>query len=196
MPTLRALQHIFSSVERGYDPQLGRGFQTVAVAAELVGTEDLRALERAAFYTVSRERRAARDFPVKEAFFRLPSGRFALGRTVDWGTDSLGREGNYLTHHLILRRDDLLAAGGNPFALLDTARLAEPGLDLTPRALLPLAIEIAPTKTEGWHGGTAPTDHSPLTTHHSPRGDRSDVPRRPPPGGGPDRGGGAGLRLR
>jgi hypothetical protein len=151
MPTFNALQHIFSSVERSYDPRRKRGFQTVAVAKELAGTEDLRALEDAAFYAVSRERRGARDFPVKQAFFRLPSGRFAIGRTVDWGTDSLGREGNYLAHHLVLSRDDLLAAGANPFAILDAARLAEGGMDLTPRALPPLAIDAAPAEAD-FHG--------------------------------------------
>ncbi len=151
MPTFNALQHIFSSVERGYDPRRKRGFQTLAVAEELAGTEDLRALEDAAFYAVSRERRAAKDFPVKQAFFRLPSGRFAIGRTVDWGTDSLGREGNYLAHHLVISRDDLLAAGANPFAILDAARLAEGGLDLTPRVLPPLAIEVAPAEAD-FHG--------------------------------------------
>ncbi len=151
MPTLRAFQHIFSSVARGYFPQQGRGFQTVAVAEELAGTEDLRALENAAFYAVSRERRRVRDFPIKQAFFRLPSGRFAIGRTVNWGTDSLGREGNYLVHHLVLSRDDLLAAGANPFAILDAARLTEGGTDLTPRALPPLAIEVAPAEAD-FHG--------------------------------------------
>jgi hypothetical protein len=151
MPIINALQHMFSSVERGYDPRRKRGFQTVAVAEELAKTEDLRALEDAAFYAVSRERRAAREFPVKQAFFRLPSGRFAIGRTVDYGTDSLGREGNYLAHHLVLSRDDLLMAGANPFVILDAARLAEVGMDLTPRALPPLAINAAPAEAD-FHG--------------------------------------------
>jgi hypothetical protein len=148
MPIINALQHLFSSVERGYDPRRKRGFQTVAAAEELVGTEDLQVLEDAAFYAVSTERRAAKDFPVKETFFRLPSGRFAVGRTVNWGTDSLGREGNYLTHHLVCQRDDLLAAGANPFAVLDAARLAEADSDLTPRALPPLALKVAAVPTD------------------------------------------------
>ncbi|MGH9754653.1 MAG: hypothetical protein ACREA2_17895 [Blastocatellia bacterium] len=151
MPIINALQHIFSSAERGYDPRRQRGFQTVAVAEELAKTEDLRALEDAAFYAVSRERRAAREFPVKQAFFRLPSGRFAIGRTVDCGTDSLRREGNYLAHHLLLSRDDLLIARANPFVILDAARLAEGGMDLTPRALPPLAINVAPAEAD-FHG--------------------------------------------
>lgn len=159
MPTLNAFQHVFSSVARGYFPQQGRGFQTVAVAEELIGTEDLRALEDAAFYAVSRERRRVSDFPVKETFFRLPSGRFAIGRTVNWGTDSLGREGNYLAQHLVLDRADLLAAEAHPLAVLDAARLAEkmaagraePGIDLTPRTLPPLEFEVA-TATADFSG--------------------------------------------
>ena len=49
----------------------------------------LHALERAAFYTVSPERRSSGSLPVKESFFLLPSGRFAVGRTIDFGADSL-----------------------------------------------------------------------------------------------------------
>lgn len=142
MATVHALQHVFSSVVRGYFPQQGRGFQTVAVSAELIGTEDLRVLEDAAFYALRHERRRIGDLPVKETFFHLPSGRLAIGRTVDWGTDSLGREGNYLTHHLIVTHEDLLKIEANPFALLDTAPLAEAGIDLTPRALPALALEV------------------------------------------------------
>ena len=148
MPIIHVLPHLFSSVERGFDPRRKRGFQTVAVAEALVGTEDLQVLEDAAFYAVSTERRAAKDYPVKETFFRLPSGRFAIGRTVNWGTDSLGREGNYLTHHLVCTREDLLAVGANPFAILDAARLAEADSDLTPRALPALALEVAAVETD------------------------------------------------
>jgi GTPase-associated protein 1, N-terminal domain type 2 len=144
MPAIHTLQHLFGSVERGFFPHQGPGFQTVAVAAELVGTDDLRALEEAAFYSVSRERLTAHDFPIKETFFRLPSGRFAIGRTVNWGRDPLGREGNYLARHVVLTRDDLIALGGNPFAILDTPELAQTGVDLTPRELPPMALATAP----------------------------------------------------
>jgi hypothetical protein len=148
MPIIHVHQHLFSSVERGFDPRRKRGFQTVAVAEALVGTEDLQVLEDAAFYALSTERRAAQDFPVKETFFRLPSGRFAIGRTVNWGTDSLGREGNYLTHHLVCEHEDLLAAGGNPFAILDAARWAEADSDLTPHALPAMALDVAAAATD------------------------------------------------
>jgi hypothetical protein len=153
MPIIHVLPHLFSSVERGFDPRRKRGFQTVAVAEALVGTEDLQVLEDAAFYALSAERRAAQDFPVKETFFRLPSGRFAIGRTVNWGTDSLGREGNYLTHHLVCEREDLLAVGANPFAILDAARLAEADSDLTPRALPAVALDVTAGETDLHTGG-------------------------------------------
>jgi hypothetical protein len=145
--TVLALQHLFSSVERGYFPQHGQGFQTVAVAEELAGTEDLTVLEDASFYAVSRERRASGDLPVKETFFRLPSGRFALGRTVPWGADALGREGNYLTHHLIVTGDDLRAVAGDPFALFDAAPRSSDA-DLHARGLPPVPLEAAPCEPE------------------------------------------------
>lgn len=141
MPTLQALQHLYSSVERGYRPEHGRGFQTVAVSRELVGTDDLKLLERAAFYAV---RRRDTPLPVKEAYFKLPSGRVAIGRTVDWGMDSLGREGNYLAHHLILDADAFRAAGADAFAVLDAAQPAAPGTDLSPRDLPPLELNVSP----------------------------------------------------
>lgn len=147
MQTINALQHIFSSMTRGYFQQHGRGFQTVAVAKELVGTEDLRTLEDASLYLVSHERRAAGDFPIKETFFHLPSGGFAIGRSGDWGTDSLGRAGNYLTHHVVLSRDDWLMIGADPFAVLD-ALPAITSLDLTPRDLPPLALELGPVQID------------------------------------------------
>lgn len=142
--SVRALQHLFSSVERGRFPNYGRGFQTVAVSEELAGTEDLAVLEEVSFYSVSRERRARGDLPVMETFLRLPSGRFALGRTLPWGTDALGREGNYLAHHVVVTEADLCLVRGDPFALLDAVPRATPGADLTPRALAPLALAPAP----------------------------------------------------
>ena len=141
MPILQALQHLYSSVERGYRPDHGRGFQTVAVSRELAGTEDLKVLERAAFYAV---RRGNGVPPVKEVYFKLPSGRVAIGRTVESGTDSLGREGNYLAHHLILEADAFRAAGADAFAVLDAAQPAAPGTDLTPRDLPPVEITVTP----------------------------------------------------
>jgi hypothetical protein len=78
-----ALQHVFGNVERGFSERQGRGFQTVALSKELVGTDDLAALEKASVYAATAECRAAGRLPPRETFFRLPSGRFAIGRTVD-----------------------------------------------------------------------------------------------------------------
>ena len=41
MTQVRVREHLACNVERGYFPQRGVGFQTVAVAEELVGTDDL-----------------------------------------------------------------------------------------------------------------------------------------------------------
>lgn len=137
---MRAFQHIYTSAERGYFPQQGRGFQTVALSEALVGTEDLKTLERAAFYSASAERRRANSLPVKETFFHLPSGALAAGRIIDAGTDLMGREGNYLSYHIVFSRDDFLAAGADPFALLDALA---PESDLAPRDLPPVEIHFA-----------------------------------------------------
>ncbi len=105
-----------------------------------MGTEDLRVLEEAAFYALSRERRDSGEIPVKETFFHLPSGGMAVGRTIYLGTDSLGRDGNYLTHHFVFSREALSQA--NPFAILAAAPFAGPDEDLTPRELPPLKIDL------------------------------------------------------
>ncbi|MEW6207987.1 MAG: hypothetical protein AB1631_06455 [Acidobacteriota bacterium] len=137
---MKAFQHIYTSAERGYFPHQGRGFQTVALSSSLVGTEDLKTLERAAFYSVSAHRRRANDLPVKETFFHLPSGALAAGRIIDSGADSMGREGNYLSHHIVFSKDDFLRSGANPFALLDALTVES---DLAPRDLPPVEIRVA-----------------------------------------------------
>lgn len=142
MITVTVQQHILSSVERGYFPQHGRGFQTVAVSKELVGTRDLHTLERASFYSLSRAHRQQGATPVKDTFFQLPSGRYAVGRCVDFGVDSMGREGNFLAHHLVIESEDLLSLQGNPFALLDAISSPQ-SLDLTPRDLPAMEIQVA-----------------------------------------------------
>ena len=148
MPTVQALEHIFSSVERGLSATQGRGFQTVAVSEELVRTEDLRVLERAAFYSVTGEQRLRAELPVKETFFHLPSGRFAIGRTVDLGLDSIGREGNYLTHHFILDKEEFMSLEANPFAVLDSGRIRIDKPDLTPRLLAGASLDLDAVRLE------------------------------------------------
>jgi len=144
MITVAARQHILSSVERGYFPQQGRGFQTVAVSKELVGTRDLHTLERASFYSLNRDHRQRGQTPVKETFFQLPSGCYAIGRTIDFGVDSMGREGNFLAHHLVIESEDLIALEGNPFTLLDAIEINPQSIDLTPRELPALELRVTP----------------------------------------------------
>ncbi len=140
MSVLHTSQHLFSSVERGYFPKHGRGFQTVAITPDLQGTEDLARLEDLSFYALSREARAAENKPVKEIFFKLPSGKFAIGRTVYAGTDSLGREGNYITHHVIFEEEGF---DGDVFAVLAALREIDAPSDLKPRELSKLTLKIS-----------------------------------------------------
>jgi hypothetical protein len=143
MNTMNVSQHLFSSVERGYFPKHGRGFQTVAITPDLQGTEDLSRLEDLSFYALSREARTAENKPIKETFFKLPSGKLAIGRTISAGTDSLGREGNYVTHHVIFDEQDFF---GNVFAVLNSLHEMDVTADLTPRELPKVALKISDYK--------------------------------------------------
>ncbi len=136
-------QHLFSSVERGYFPKHGRGFQTVAITPDLARTEDLAHLEDLSFYALSREARTAEIKPTKETFFKLPSGKLAIGVTKYLGTDSLGREGNYVTHHVIFEERDF---SGNVFTVLHSLREMDVTADLTPRELPKVALKISDYK--------------------------------------------------
>ena len=143
MQILNVSQHLFSSVERGYFPKHGRGFQTVAITPDLGRTEDLAHLEDLAFYALSREARTAENKPTKETFFKLPSGKLAIGQTKYLGTDSLGREGNYVTHHVIFEAEEF---SENVFAVLNSLREIEVMSDLTPRELPKVALKISDYK--------------------------------------------------
>ncbi len=144
----RALRHVYSSVPEGRQAGRGSGFQTVAASPGLDGA-DLAALEKASFYALSRDRRGAgAPLPVRHTYFRLPSGRLALGRTEDHGTDALGREGNYLARHRVVEAEALAEAASGPWAVLDGAwwesAVPPPG-DLDPEEvpLRPETAEIA-----------------------------------------------------
>ena len=134
------LLHVAANVEAGLDSRRGGGFQTVQASEALLGTEDLRLLETVApYYEVTSQRRAAGEFPTKESFFALPSGRLAVGRTVDWGTSASGRAGNFLARHLVLERDALRKCGMDPFCLLDAAWPEVPA-ELEPAVMPPLPV--------------------------------------------------------
>src|SRR5579872_1536080 len=146
MAQIRVLEHLACNVELGYRPQRGVGFQTVALASELEDTEDLRSLEEVAPYYRVEAQRSGAELPVKESLFRLPSGRMALTRTVDWGTDPHGRVGNYLWHALVLEHPP--AQPWDPFQLLDAAGAGTVGTDLAPRLLPRRVLEVAEPPAE------------------------------------------------
>ncbi|HYE73433.1 MAG TPA: hypothetical protein VEF04_08880 [Blastocatellia bacterium] len=137
---MKIFQHIFSSVEYGLFPDQGRGFQTVAASPEL-SREELRVLEENSYYSLSREKLDAGNFPIKETFFALPNDRLALGRTTYIGVDALGRDGNYLTHHLIFDRADF-SAGVSVFAILEALPFAGSNTDLTPREIAAVDLQV------------------------------------------------------
>lgn len=142
-------QHIASNVVKGIDPKRGVGFQTLAVSEELMGTEDLRVLEEMApYYQASRADRQTGRLPLRELYYRLPSGNYALTRIEDWGADPHGRAGNALAHSLVVPNDAAVNTRWDPLALLDhlvttrAADLPEPG------AVPPFGIEILPPPKE------------------------------------------------
>lgn len=158
MTQVRVREHLACNVETGYFPQRGVGFQTVAVAEELVGTEDLALLEELApYYQASAHDRDTGETPVRESLFRLPSGRLAVSRTVDWGTDPHGRAGNYLAHTLVLEAG-ALPEHWDPFNLLDRAGAGKPDTELTPRAISPREIKLDNVRPDesALHGAPEP----------------------------------------
>lgn len=158
------LLHVAANVEAGLDGRHGSGFQTVQASEALLGTEDLQLLETVApYYEVTPQRRAAGEFPIKESFFALPSGRFAVGRTVDWGTSASGRAGNFLARHLVVDRDTFRGCGMDPFRLLDAA-WPEMAPELVPEALPLVRINFAAVPVNQELGSFPQFSEASLTT--------------------------------
>ena len=67
--------------------------------------------------------------PVKFIFKKLESGKFIFGRGVYIGRDKVGREGNYLFHHLIIKEKDFREIKLNPIDVIED--IEKRGLFLT-----------------------------------------------------------------
>jgi hypothetical protein len=119
MAEIQLSQHIYTSTTKGTLYPHRKGFQTVALTDDLMGSEELLELEMASFYSISNQRLREKNFPTKETFFRLSSGRMAMGRSTYSPPDDTGREGNFLTHHLIIEEADFKKIRGNPIYVLD-----------------------------------------------------------------------------
>src|SRR5437870_1122256 len=108
---MRVEQFVFGRVSRGLRPVAG--YQPAAASpalAEAAGVQ--RELERLSFYPSPARGRPARP---RLAFARLEDGWVSLSRTA-MARDLSGSVG-YFAHHLVVRRDDILAAGCLPLPL-------------------------------------------------------------------------------
>ncbi len=145
---LRLPQHIASNVVKGLDPKRGVGFQTLATSEELLDTEDLRVLEEMApYYNASRADRQAGALPVRELYYRLPSGSYAVTRIEDWGADPHGRAGNSLAHSLVVPADAAESTRWDPLALLDHLVARRPAELPTPGVIAPFElVELPPAE--------------------------------------------------
>jgi hypothetical protein len=138
-------QHIASNVASGLDPKRGVGFQTLAASEELLGTEDLRVLEEVApYYQASRADRQAGTLPIREMYYRLPSGDYAVTRIEDWGVDPHGRAGNSLAHSLVVPSAEAENTRWDPLTLLDQVVSRRPAELPPPGSAEPFQVEELP----------------------------------------------------
>ena len=151
--TIPAWQHIYTNVERKYSPSGTSGFQTLFYSKEGLSRKDVAEIEARVFYVFGDPN------PVKYAYFRLSSGKFAMARVAPiTGRDAAGREGRYLAHTLVCDKDAFMAARVNPLQVLNSdafilsldAAIAQ-GV-MQSGNLAPTTIEIArgPVKIPAW----------------------------------------------
>jgi hypothetical protein len=72
--------------------------------SEGISEEECRTIESKGIYSVPISYLSIlppEKFPVKLAFYRLPSGRFAISRSIYTGKDYSGRDGNYFSHTIV-----------------------------------------------------------------------------------------------
>jgi hypothetical protein len=81
------------------------------------------------------------NLPVCCRFYRVPSGRFALGMVQYAGTDYSNREGNLFAHTLLFPADELKAAPASYFAWNGWKGCLDPGEDQAPPSALDLLGE-------------------------------------------------------
>jgi len=127
---LTYLQHYYTSVPRKCGLENIDGFQTVAVS-EGIEREEIRTIEERAIYPFVYGIQG--ECPVKFAFYRLPSGRFAATRSVYAGRDFSGRDGNFFAHTVVLER----LPGSIPPVLLLYLDIWEEKFDCKKRGSLP-----------------------------------------------------------
>lgn len=103
-------QHIYTHVEKSQSPLREKGFQTLLYSHQGLSADDVRLLERRAFYEVNE------DTPVRKQSYPLDSNRWVVGQMLPLPEpDALGRGGRYLVHNLILSAEEWRKIDHNPF---------------------------------------------------------------------------------
>ncbi len=141
MTAIIAHQHLYGSTSLSTSSAGSPSHGTLACSDPAMDPADLAVLERAGEATLSPADAALDLKPVRKTFFRLPSGRFAVGRTQFGDVARGGADSSrYIAHHLIVENDALLSSGGHPFVLLDIADWAT-SLEHVVRAARPTWIQ-------------------------------------------------------
>lgn len=110
MIEIRPRQHIYTHVEKSQSPLREKGFQTLLYSHQGLSVDDVRLLERRAFYDVNE------NTPARKQSYPLDSNRWVVGQMLPLPEpDALGRGGRYLVHNLILSTDDWRKIKHNPF---------------------------------------------------------------------------------
>lgn len=92
-----------------------------------LNNKELIEIESFSLYSRIPERGA--NQPVKFIFKKLKSGKFIFGKGVYIGRDKVGREGNYLFHHLVINEKDFNEIKLNPIEVIE--EIEKRGLFLT-----------------------------------------------------------------
>jgi len=112
MSTIKALQHIYTRVEREQSPHKLAGFQTLFYTiSELKEAESDEIERRLPYYRADIE-------PVKRIFFTTSSDKYIVTQIVPLtATDSAGRKGLYLAHSLVFSSEQFSKVGSNIFQI-------------------------------------------------------------------------------
>ncbi|MDO8971541.1 MAG: hypothetical protein Q7U74_12680, partial [Saprospiraceae bacterium] len=112
MIEINVLQHIYTHVEKNQSPLHEKGFQSLLYTQQGLSDEDIRILERRAFYSIQE------NTPQRWQSYPLDATRWVVSQMLPLPEpDALGRGGRYLAHSLILSQDDWRKLGHNPFQI-------------------------------------------------------------------------------
>ena len=163
MIEINVLQHIYTHVEKNQSPLHEKGFQTLLYTQQGLSEEDIRILERRAFYSIQE------NTPLRRQSYPLDAMRWVISQMLPLPEpDALGRGGRYLAHSLILSQDDWRKLGHNPFQIfamqpfITRVENALAKMDQVPGNIARLSLRVEPSDelralqklTKGWSAGS------------------------------------------